>query len=214
MDNHCTLTALLGHTQQTCMLWTNECNIAGESWYTPFSGPGPILPADPIGVLLEGTKGVQMTWDAASQRYWPLEVHPDLLRCSVIEAIAQLSSEIISLTGLRYLPPETVHSPSAGGSTFEEPDPAAPAVDEAIDPTSSMIRQETLRLLTSSDAVNDAVTPLLLDKDWVKFDSQRRISLALLLPVATAQLEFCAYTDPVFPQLRNLWPLTCSAQWP
>jgi hypothetical protein len=78
-------------------------------------------------------------WETASQRYWPLEVHPNLLRWSVIEAIAQFKSEIGSLTGLGHLLPETVPSPYTGGRTSEEPGPAAPAADEAIDPTSSMI---------------------------------------------------------------------------
>jgi hypothetical protein len=36
-----------------------------------------------------------MMWDAASQRYWPQEVHPDLLKWSIIGAIAQLNSEVV-----------------------------------------------------------------------------------------------------------------------
>jgi hypothetical protein len=63
------LTALLGHTKQTCTLWTNDRSVAGAGWYTPVSGKGLNLPADPIGGLLDGEKGAQMMWDDTSKRY-------------------------------------------------------------------------------------------------------------------------------------------------
>jgi hypothetical protein len=62
-------------------------------------------------------------WDDTSEQYWTLEVHPDLLRWNAIGVLAQLNSEVSSLTGLGHIPPGTPPSSPYGRGFAEEPSP-------------------------------------------------------------------------------------------